>query len=268
MITLRFKNPKEDPMYGSSVGFDEVFYWSARYSNCRLERAGPPNQLFFPTQQSQKPRRKQQSLVGRRTARRKRRRDENDESYNEETEFQNQSNILQTNNDQNKKAELSDQSDPESDIEIQNENSKEKDHNANDRYYVQWQDNFVDNLSITNRKLRGCTESRATLNGILATNYHFLTASSLFYMLSPTEYFEEHIISATNKELIRAHEKELTLGEFYCWLGVWFIISLNPGYIPRDFFSHKERNIYWSGAEVSGICLHHTQLYESCEDIL
>ena len=230
-------------MYGSSVGFDEVFYWSARYSNCRLERAGPPNQLFFPTQQSQKPRRKQQSLVGRRTARRKRRRDENDESYNEETEFQNQSNILQTNNDQNKKAELSDQSDPESDIEIQNENSKEKDHNANDRYYVQWQDNFVDNLSITNRKLRGCTESRATLNGILATNYHFLTVSSLFYMLSPTEYFEEHIISAKNKELIRAHEKEFTLGEFYCWLGVWFIISLNPGYMPSNFF-HTKKEIF------------------------
>jgi len=244
VLTLRFKNPTEDPRYGSSVGFDEVFYWSARYSNCRLEKAGPPNQLFFQTKQSKKPRRKKQSSTGR--TRRKRKRNENDE--NDEESYVDESNhILQTNNDQNNTAELSDQSDPESDIEeIENENSTQKDPNENDRYYVQWEQNFVDNLSIDNRKLRGCTESRATLNGILATNYHFLTASSLFYMLSPTEYFEEHIIPATSKELTRAHEKELTLGEFYCWLGVWFIISLNPGYIPRDFFSHKERNIYWN----------------------
>ena len=158
--------------------------------------------------------------------------------------FKNKSNILQINNEQNNTAELSDPSDPESDIEqIENENSTQKDPNENDRYYVQWEQNFVDNLSIDNRKLRGCTESRATLNGILATKYHFLTASSLFYMLSPTEYFEEHIIPATSKELTRAHEKELTLGEFYCWLGVWFIISLNPGYIPRDFF-HIKKEIF------------------------
>ena len=88
---------------------------------------------------------------------------------------------------------------------------------------MQWGQNFVDNISIDNRKLRGCTENRATLNGILTTNYHFLSASSLFHILSPTEFFEDHLIPATNKELIRGggHEKEITLGEFYCWLGFW-----------------------------------------------
>ena len=34
VLSLRFKNPKEDPRYGSSL--EEVFYWSAKYSNCRL----------------------------------------------------------------------------------------------------------------------------------------------------------------------------------------------------------------------------------------
>ena len=54
---------------------------------------------------------------------RKRRQDENDEPYvddEEETEIENESNIPQTNTAQNNTADLSDQSDPESDIEIQN----------------------------------------------------------------------------------------------------------------------------------------------------
>ena len=60
-------------------------------------------------------------------------------------------------------------------------------------------------------------------------------------MLSPTEYFEEHLIPATNQELLRDHDKELTLGEFYCWLGVWFIISLNLGYNSKEFFFTKRK---------------------------
>ena len=222
VLTLRFKNPKEDPRYGSSL--EEVFYWSARYTNCRLEKPGPPNQLFFIKKNPQKARRKQLSSVtrgsSRRASRKCSRRDanEDDESYIniQDIEIENQTKNNK-NNGQND-IELLDRSDPESDIEIGNEDTKEKDHDRNDRYYVQWDDNFVDNISIDNRKVRGCTESRATLNGILTTNYHFLSASSLFYMLSPTEYFEEHLIQATNQELLRAHDKELTLGEFYCWL--------------------------------------------------
>ena len=72
-------------------------------------------------------------------------------------------------------------------------------------------------------------------------------------MLSPTEYFEEHLIQATNKESIRAYEKEFTLGKFYCWLGVWFIMLLNPGYSPKDFYSHRERIIYWNPPFVGAV---------------
>ncbi len=137
--------------------------------------------------------------------------------------------------------------------EIQNEDSMQNDQPSNDRYYVQWDENFVDNISIDNRKLRRCSENRATLKGILTTNYHFLSASSFFYMLSPTQYFEENLIQATNKELIRAHEKELNLGEFYCWLGYWFIISLNPGYHAKDFLANRKRNIYWNPSFVDAV---------------
>ena len=204
--TLRYKTPKEDPRYWSSL--EEVFYWSARYTNCRLEKPGPHNQLFFIKKKTQKAHRKQlPSTERRRTSRKRSRRDadEDDESYVnvEDTELETNNNRI---NDQNDVA-LSDRSDPESDIEIGNEDNKEKDIDRNDRYYVKWDDGFVDNISIDNRKVRGCTESRATLNGILTTNYHFLSASSLFYMLSPTEYFEEHLIQATNQELLRAYDK-------------------------------------------------------------
>ena len=43
-FTLRFKDNDEDPRTEVPV-FN--YHWFARYSNCRLERAGPPNQLFF-----------------------------------------------------------------------------------------------------------------------------------------------------------------------------------------------------------------------------
>ena len=45
VVELRFKNPKEDPRFED--GLDELFYWSAMFANCRLEKAGPPNQIFL-----------------------------------------------------------------------------------------------------------------------------------------------------------------------------------------------------------------------------
>ena len=32
-----------------------MFYLSAKYANCRLEKAGPPNQIFFKKQERKKP---------------------------------------------------------------------------------------------------------------------------------------------------------------------------------------------------------------------
>ena len=56
VLTLWFKNPKEDPRCGSSL--EETFYWNARYLDCHSEWYGPPtNQLFFPKEQAQKARR-------------------------------------------------------------------------------------------------------------------------------------------------------------------------------------------------------------------
>ena len=37
---------------------------------------------------------------------------------------------------------LSDRSDPESDVEIQNEDSMQNYQENNDRYYIQWDENF------------------------------------------------------------------------------------------------------------------------------
>ena len=49
-------------------------------------------------------------------------------------------------------------------------------------------------------------KKRVSINDTLSTNYHFLSAPSLFFMLSPSEYFEEHLILAINFELIQACE--------------------------------------------------------------
>ena len=54
------------------------------------------------------------------------------------------------------------------------------------------------------------------LNDILTKNYHFLITSSLFYVLSPTEYFKGRVIQSTNKELIESHEKSRGLKSVYC----------------------------------------------------
>ena len=103
---------------------------------------GPPNQLFFVLKNPQKARRKQLSSVARDSSRctgqslKHSRRDANEghESYVniQDKEIENQTKNTK-NNGQND-IDLSDRSDPESDIEIGNEDTKENDHDRIDRY--------------------------------------------------------------------------------------------------------------------------------------
>ena len=51
VVTLKFKDSNEYRRTEISL-FD--YHWFARYSNCRLERPGPPNQLFFGAGQKRK----------------------------------------------------------------------------------------------------------------------------------------------------------------------------------------------------------------------
>ena len=95
---------------------------------------------------------------------------------------------------------------------------------------------FFSRITINNRQIRGCSKNISTFNGNLTTNNYFLRASSLFYILSSTEYFEEHLIQAIDKELIKVYQKNITFDEFYYSLGVWFIISFNSGFTAERIF--------------------------------
>lgn len=228
VLTLKFKSENDDPR---TIVPSTEFHWHARYSNCRLERPGPPNQLFFSKN--------------------------NKANTQIEPSTRNQSRIQPQRRRDDQDASLTDaeHSDPESDLE-NNDEERGIDPQATDRYFIEWQDNFMEHVTIDNRQLRGCSKAGPSLNGFLQTKYEFLSASSFFMVLCPTKYFEEHLIPATNKELSEMHEKDLTLGEFFVWLGVWFLISLNPGYSPKDFFSTKQRDMYWNpsflGSAMSG----------------
>ena len=91
ILTLGFKNPKEDPRYGTSALNGEVFYWRVGYSNCRLEKSDPPNQWFSPNKQAQKARRKRQSSVVQTTQRgRGQKRKQRDANENEEQSYINE----------------------------------------------------------------------------------------------------------------------------------------------------------------------------------
>ena len=88
---MRFKNPKEVPRYGTSALNGEVFYWRARYSNCRLEKPDPPNQLFFSKKQAQKARCKYQLSVVQTTQRgHGRKQKQRDANENEEQSYVNE----------------------------------------------------------------------------------------------------------------------------------------------------------------------------------
>ena len=119
-------------------------------------------------------------------------------------------------------------SDPESDAE---EEVAQEDDDT-----IRWQP-FADEVLIDERTL---PKTKGTLACIPAPEFE--SPLGYFKMFLPLSYIESNIIVATNKGL----RKVLTMAEFWAWLGIWFIISLHPGYPVRDFFDLKERTKYWN----------------------
>ena len=56
------------------------------------------------------------------------------------------------------------------------------------------------------------------------------TPIEFFNFFTPWTYFENHIVPATNVALRSANKKLTSLPEIKKWLGIWFLISLNPQY--------------------------------------
>ena len=82
--------------------------------------------------------------------------------------------------------------------------------------------------------------------------HNFLTKLALFKIFLPTKYFLETLLPATNEELKVQQQEELKEGEFYGWLGLWFIMQLHPGYSTKDFFSLKNRTVFWNPPYLGG----------------
>ena len=180
VVTLKFKDSNEDPRTDVSP-FD--YHWFVRYFSCRLDRPGPPNQLFFVAGQKRK-------ATDRRIQPARCRNQQNDNAVPE--------NMV---------------SDPESDVE--SVQVPPTDPNESDRYYVAWEESFQDHITIDNRQLRGCNKYRASLSGLSTGSMEYMSAANLFMMLSPKDYFEDHLLPDTNRQLEEMNEKVLSLGEFY-----------------------------------------------------
>lgn len=48
------------------------------------------------------------------------------------------------------------------------------------------------------------------------------------------------MLPVTTKALWEGEYKGLEEGEFLAWLGMWFLIQVNPGYQMMDFFAKRE----------------------------
>ena len=207
-LLLKWKNQSEKP------DGNEDTQWKCNFRNCKLERQGPPNQLFFP------PPKRGRRLIS----------------------PQPSSHPTQATNDE--------VADPESDVEAVMEPNPTNE-NVNDPYYVKWDDNFIDNIDIDQRGSMDKTSAR--LKGHREIGVHELTKLALFHILAPTEYCIDDLFPATNKELQSRGYDTLCDGEFDCWLGIWTLMQLHPGYQSKEFFNVKPRDMFWNPPYCGGV---------------
>ena len=197
-LSVEFKTKEEDPLYPKDGGI-----YTVRYSNCKLVRIGPPNQLFFPPHREnkkEKPRNECQNIT-----------------------------------------EVGEQSDDDSQIkEVVDEPEEDKDKDS--KYFVKWSDEFVPNITIDLRSNYGKHKSK-----VYGTQFFdYDNTLTFFTKFLPMRYIKDHLLPATNKALEEKNIRGTSIGEFLGWLGIWFLMSINPTYSQDDFFSLKERNIYWN----------------------
>ena len=70
-----------------------------------------------------------------------------------------------------------------------------------------------------------------------------MTPFGILKLFLPVDYIVDEILVGTNDQLDES--EKITLGDFWCWLGLWFIMSLYPGHPYRSFFNTKSRDIFF-----------------------
>lgn len=109
------------------------------------------------------------------------------------------------------------------------------------------------------RRMEGVPNVRARLKNCPRISV-MMSPLQLFDLFFPMSYVKTVLIPETNKQL----NNELTLGEFYRWLGIWLLLSTTEG-SPRSAFWSQNPPSCFSGAPFR---LHEYMSKRRFEDIL
>ena len=94
-------------------------------------------------------------------------------------------------------------------------------------------DAFLDQMATDWRGAAPKNDAHMCIGGL---NPSDMSASQFFDAFFPWDYVRDHIIPATNEVLKENGDRDTSVNEFKLYLGLWIIISLNPGYVVRDFW--------------------------------
>ena len=181
--------------------------------NCRLDRAGPPNQFFIqappPAQQGQQQPAVQQNVAD----------GEQEEEVADEAVADGQINQFIP---------------------------------PTAAHGWAWEE-FRDSMTTDWRGVAAKTDAHMLIGGLQARD---MSPIHFFDAFFPYEYVRDEVIPATNNILKERDHRETTMEEMKIFLGLWTIISLNPGYNARDFFlvePPRNRDFLWNPPYLGGI---------------
>ena len=116
---------------------------------------------------------------------------------------------------------------------------------------MKWDPFFIDGISIDERgQLDKTSASFLGFRNVLHPSE--LPKITLFQMLLPKVYLLDHLIPAINTELREREYDTLQPGEWDCWIGMWFLMQLHPGYQMKDF-SVKQQNMICHPPSIGGV---------------
>ena len=114
-----------------------------------------------------------------------------------------------------------------------------------------WGD-FTDDINIDARAAQGLPKFQPKLNRISAESLRHMDPFALFQEFLPVQYISSHVLPATTAELQVAGMHALTLDEFWLWLSLHMVMSLNQSYSQDDFFSTTDRTMMWCPPYLGG----------------
>lgn len=102
---------------------------------------------------------------------------------------------------------------------------------------VIWDENFEDCIEVDVRSSGGAIKHKSKINKFSYIDLQHVDSFALLREMIPLQYIVDHVIPATNKELVLSNHMQLTLDEFWLWLALHMIMSLNQSYTQREFFA-------------------------------